>query len=343
MKYWILPEEGGAFKANLHCHSTVSDGRLTVAEIKDYYMKHGYSVIAFTDHDVLVPHPELNEEGKFLALNGYEVEVNEASNPRPFGSAKTCHLCFIAKEPDNLTQVCYHKDRYIWGNARAFIPDLKYDRDDYERVFSHEGVCDMIRRGREGGFFVTYNHPAWSMEDYSDYSGYEGMNAMEIFNSGCVLGGWDDYNSRVYDDLLRQGKRIFCIAADDNHDGAPLGSPSNDSCVGWVVIRAEKLEYRAITAALEAGSFYASTGPEIRALWVEGDTVHVKTSPAHRIAFITGSRHAGAANAHYGEWLEEASFRFNRAADGYVRVDVFDDYGRRANSNAIWLDAYPAE
>ena len=60
MKHWILPEEGGAFKANLHCHSTVSDGRLTVGEIKAYYMQHGYSVVAFTDHDVLVPHPELN-------------------------------------------------------------------------------------------------------------------------------------------------------------------------------------------------------------------------------------------------------------------------------------------
>ena len=335
---WILPEEGGAYKANLHCHTTVSDGRLSPEEVKAYYRKHGYSVIAYTDHDVLVPHPELNEEGKFLTLNGYELEVNESGFDRPFGSPKTCHMCFIAKEPDNLTQVCYHKDRYIWGHAKDYIPSLKFDRDDYVRVFSHEGISDMMRRGREAGFFVTYNHPAWSMEDYSDYSGYEGMHAMEIYNTGCVLGGWDDYNSRVYDDLLRQGKRIFCIAADDNHNGAPLGSPSSDACGGWVVIRADKLEYRAVTAALEAGSFYASTGPAIKALGFEGDTLYVKTSSAHRIAFITGSRHAAAKNARFGEYVEEAEFRFDRTHDGYVRVDVFDDCGRRANSNALWLD-----
>ena len=94
MKQFFLPESGGAFKANLHCHSTVSDGRLTVGEIKAQYMKHGYSIVAFTDHDVLLSHADLNEPGRFLALNGYEMEVNEQgftglkSGDLTFGSGK---------------------------------------------------------------------------------------------------------------------------------------------------------------------------------------------------------------------------------------------------------------
>ena len=61
--------------------------------------------MAFTDHDVLVTHPELADE-TFLPLNGYEMEVNEDKEPR---FRKTCHMCFVAIKPDNLKQVCYHR------------------------------------------------------------------------------------------------------------------------------------------------------------------------------------------------------------------------------------------
>lgn len=344
MKKFFLPETGGAFKANLHCHSTVSDGRLTVEEIKAQYMKHGYSVVAFTDHDVLLDHSDLNEPGRFLALNGYELEVSEPaftplkSGSLSFGSPKTAHMCFVALSPDNLTQVCYHKDKYIWGSARAYIPMLRFDRDDYERVYSHEGVSEMMRLGREHGFFVTYNHPTWSLESYPEYSGYENMHAVEIWNTGCERIGYDEYNCHCFDDLLRQGKRIYALATDDNHNGQSLESPLDDSCGGWVVIRCEKLEYACVTDALLRGSFYASTGPEIKSLWAEDGVLHVTTSPAHRINFITGARHTGSAGAHRSETVSEASFRFDPAGDGYVRVEVIDPHGERAVSNPVWMD-----
>ena len=329
MRKYILPPTGGAYKANLHCHSTISDGRCSVEELKKQYMQKGYSIIAYTDHDVLVDHRDLCDEN-FLALNGYEMEVNG-----PAG--KTCHMCLIAKDQDNLTQVCYNKDKYIWGNALAFKPGLKFYQDDYERKYTHEGICDMMKKGRDAGFFVTYNHPAWSLEDYTDYSGYEGMNAMEIWNTGCVYAGYDDYNPQVYDVLLRQGKRIFCTAADDNHNGRGFDSPHCDSFGGWVVIRCEKLEYKCVTDALEAGSFYASMGPEIYDLYVEDGYVYVTTSPAHAINYMTGVRHTACERAHYGETVTKAKFAI-KEGDRYFRIDVIDDYGRHANTNAVWID-----
>ena len=79
MKKHLLPEVGSFYKANLHCHSTLSDGRMTPQELKEHYKGMGYSVLAITDHDILVPHPELNDE-HFLTLNGYEMEVNEETD-----------------------------------------------------------------------------------------------------------------------------------------------------------------------------------------------------------------------------------------------------------------------
>ena len=61
--------------------------------------------------------------------------------------------------------------------------------------------------------------------------------------------------------MLRDGKRMYCIRADDNHNHE--SAPDWDSGGAWVMIKAEKLEYRTITKALEDGNFYASQGPEI--------------------------------------------------------------------------------
>jgi len=44
MKKYLLPESGNFYKANLHCHSTFSDGKHTPEEIKKAYMDKGYSI-----------------------------------------------------------------------------------------------------------------------------------------------------------------------------------------------------------------------------------------------------------------------------------------------------------
>ena len=99
MKKYLLPYEGNFYKANLHCHTTVSDGNMTPQDVKDEYTAHGYSIVAFTDHDVLIPHMDLNDEG-FLALNGFEMEayVGEEYDPMQ----KCAHFCFVALEQDNV-------------------------------------------------------------------------------------------------------------------------------------------------------------------------------------------------------------------------------------------------
>ena len=100
-------------------------------------------------------------------------------------------MCFVALDPGKQEQVCYHRSKYIWGDAMQYIDQLCFDPDlpDYERVYSHEGVSDMMRIGRENGFFVTYNHPNWSQEDQTNYMGYDYMHAMEICNYSCVAEG----------------------------------------------------------------------------------------------------------------------------------------------------------
>ena len=336
MKKYLLPETGNFYKANLHCHTTVSDGRWTPEEVKKNYMAAGYSVIAYTDHDVLIAHPELADEN-FLPLNSYEMEVNAPGKWDKH--CKCCHMCLIALEPDNLTPVCWHRSKYTWGNAKEiYSSQVKFNENepDYERVYSPEGISDMMKRGRDAGFFVTYNHPAWSLETALDFAFYENMNAMEIVNGSCVTAGFDDYNPAAYDTMLLTGKRIYCVATDDNHDVQPLGHPGNDSFKGFTMIKADKLEYRTITSALEKGNFYASQGPEIKALWFEDGKVHIECSSARRITANYGVRRGRKIEAD-GELLTSASFGF-APDDNYIRITVEDENGLHANTNAYFAD-----
>lgn len=338
MRKYLLPENGNFYKANLHCHSTISDGRLTPEQIKHYYTNKGYSVVAYTDHDVMIPHHDLTDD-HFLALTGYEMEVGEGFQS-DFKHEKTCHMCFIALDKEKEQQVCYHRSKYLFANALNYVSQLKYDQNepDYERSYTPECITDMMKKGRENRFFVTYNHPTWSLENYANYINYHGMHAMEICNFGCICMGHNDNNERVYDDMLRAGEKIYCIATDDNHNIEPdMESRRCDSFGGFTMIKADNLEYQTITDALVNGHFYASQKPEIHSLYFEDGMIHIKCSPADRIFMSSGTRHAKVIYDETDNGITESVFKCY-ADDGYVRITVVDKAGYYAATNAYFCD-----
>ena len=273
-------------------------------------MAHGYSVIAFTDHTRLYGHNELTD-GDFLALNGYELDFTE---PAPsYNVAKVCHLCAVCPDKDYLTPI---------------------DVPDCEDPYSAERINETIRRAKEAGYFVTYNHPVWSMESYPEYSRYHGMDALEIYNYSSDCGGWCDYVPQVYDDLLRLGNRIGCTATDDNHDHLPEEHPLFDSYGGFTYIMAPTLTYADVFRALKSGDYYASMGPRFLEVIAEDGQLRVKTSPVFRMQLSTKYRRAEAAGAPFGETITEAVFSV-RPDDGYVRLDIVDEYGRHADTRAF--------
>ena len=336
MKKYLISEEGNFYKANLHCHSTFSDGEKTPEEIKIFYQKMGYSVVAYTDHDILVAHDELTDEN-FLALHGYEVEI--PSDDDEIGYVQTCHLCFIGIDPNNLFMTCFNKDKYIIPNAQKHIPVLQYDKDNanYTRKYCPECVNDMIKQGKDAGFFVTYNHPTWSREQYPVYSQYKNMSAVEIFNGACINDGYDDFNPRVYEDFLRQGEFIYCVGGDDNHNRHPDNSRHCDSGKAFTVIKANSLNYADVTKALVNGNFYASEGPEIYELTCEDNKVHIKCSDADKISISAYIRYAESVMAEDEKPINEATFVLPENCV-WFRLTVTDRHGKKACTNAYKIE-----
>lgn len=331
MKKYLIPETGTFYKANLHCHTVQSDGKMTAQEVKAHYKANGYSIVAYTDHNVLISHQDLRDEN-FLPLNGFEIDIcmseGEERKLHP-----TCHMCMIALEEDNLLLPFYHRTKYLHGGAanQRHLLQIDENEPDYERIYDAEHINGIIAGCRERGFFVTYNHPTWSHERYPQYMSYQGMHAMEIMNYGCLVAGYDEYNHRVYDDFLCDGRRMYAIAADDNHH-------DKDTCGCFTMIKAESLNYRTVTRAMEAGHFYSSQGPKINSLWVEDGRVYITCGKAKAIAIHKGMvRRDFARRAQEGEWLTETSFPIF-PDDGYFRLTVIDENGLHANTNAYFVD-----
>lgn len=327
----LLDEHKPFYRANLHCHSNLSDGRADVATLKKEYKKRGYSIVAFTDHEHVIDNSHLTDED-FLAITGCEVSIKEFPKQSTLDNydMKVAHLNFYALDPHNNITPCYSSiaDHFINDRCR----DLIVHNGEYERVYSTEGINAMISEAKKNGFIVSYNHPSWSLENACDYMGYEGLFAVEIYNHGCSIKGHND-DEAVFDDILRSGKSIYCTACDDNHNSKGFESVYSDSFGGWVCINADALNYDSVMNALQNGMFYASTGPRIDSLVRDGSTVTIKCSSCRSIHYISRGRRKTAVIAESTDGISEATFEI-REKDGHFRLRIEDFSGKRAYTQA---------
>lgn len=71
---------GSYRKAQLHCHTTNSDGRFAPRELLERYRVAGYTFVVFTDHERVTTCEDLND-GTFAALPGVETTVGRPFRP----------------------------------------------------------------------------------------------------------------------------------------------------------------------------------------------------------------------------------------------------------------------
>ncbi len=334
---YLLSESGNDYKANLHCHTKLSDGGDTPLEIKEMYTQKGYSIVAFTDHDVFIPHPELCDEN-FLALNGFEIEIYDCNSDEQcpkfnehFKEMRTTHIYLIALFEIIDVLPLFLRTKYYFCAAQKTKEFVKFDANepDFERLYTADCINHIFKKGKEKGFFVTYNHPRWSLENYSVYSHYHGMDAIEIMNGGSLVSGFMDNDFQAFDDLLCQGKRVFAVAGDDNHG-------LKQSFVCWTVIRAEELSYKAISKALTEGNFYATNGPEIKEMFIADGKLCVSTSNVKNIIFTTAIRHRKNIYNEDGSPVNYGEFEIGEN-DRYVRVTLVGFDGTVAYGNPYFL------
>lgn len=325
MIFELLSKDGNFYKVNMHCHTNISDGKLSPNEVKDMYKAAGYSAVCFTDHEVNIGHKELCDED-FIALHGYEVAIKQDESYSTGIFMPVYHFNMVAKSQDCLKMPSYYKTNpSMPGNARAWAE--KYGQ--YDEVIDHveydniEWINNYLKSVKDGGYLITYNHPQWSLQNLDDIKNIEHLHAIEIINGGCSI--LNDNTSIHYEQLLRRGKKLFANAGDDNHG-------SSDTFLAWTMIKSKELSYDALIEAYEKGDFYASEGPEIKEFYIENGKIIAKTSYAKSIKLFTEGRYID-----YVFDTDYAEFEYLPEKFGsYFRLEVTDKEGKRAFSNAYF-------
>ncbi len=291
MKRYLLPKDKNFYKVNLHCHTTCTDGHCTPEQIKEAYKKMGYSAVAFTDHEMLIAHNDLTDS-EFVALHGYEIAVNEPVK-MPFDDIKTYHINAIYKSKD-FEKMLYFNPGHCFKCPPELPPTVKYDRFLEKKEYSVEWINKMAKELSEAGYFVNYNHPGWSLQTAEDYLPLKNFYGFEVHNTSAK---GTSYTFTDYYNMLNRGdQNVVPIASDDNHNSCGFeniyDSAVSDSFGGYNVIAADKLTYEDLIKGLENKDVYASTGVEIKSLYIENNHLFIDCSPASEIIMYRGGRRA---------------------------------------------------
>ncbi len=297
---------GRFWRGNLHTHSTRSDGVLPPEEVCRRYRAEGYDFMALTDHFIgaygypIVDTVPMRDAG-FTTILGAELHSG------PMLNGELWHILAVGVPAD-------------------FAPPQS---PDFHVHAGQETGPKLAARAVAAGAFVAIAHPQWSGLTLADARSITAAHAVEIYNHGCATGCDRADGFGIADLLLTEGRALSMIATDDAHFSEP------DHFGGWVMVKAEANEPKDLLAALKAGDFYSSQGPELRDVRVEGQTVVVEcTAAASVIVQGTGT---GAKGVH-GHSMTRAVVPLDRLnGSPWVRVTVIDAAGKRAWSNPIWI------
>lgn len=170
-------EELTVLKANLHTHTTNSDGTFSPSEVIGFYADAGYDVLAFTDHRTTNHVSEYDAEGMTL-LSGIELHP---AGPRGI----PWHILAIGI-PENFS--CTHPE-------------------------SGQQAVDAVR---QAGGVAFAAHPYWCGFTAAEVMTLNGIAGIEVYNTSTRYIG-KEYNMTIWDETLDAGRNYTALAVDDVH------------------------------------------------------------------------------------------------------------------------------
>ena len=168
------------YRANLHAHTTRSDGRLSPEECLRLYRGLGYDIVALTDHKKVTV-PEDVPEG-MLHLPGVELDYNLPT--------QVVHLVGVGVSEDLVYPPC------PTGNPQEAVDAL-----------------------RKYGARVILAHPAWSLNQPEYMGSLQGIAASEVWNSVSTVpyNAKRADSSSLLDVCAANGTLFPMVASDDTH------------------------------------------------------------------------------------------------------------------------------
>lgn len=251
----------GVYKANLHTHSTNSDGDVPLQEMVETYYEQGYDILAMTDHGVIG-----NGWNKPVQTNGifnYFRPVKPISEERYqeiiTGSDRggrgmldvkggiEVNMAVLTKTHVNGLFTTYGQG--VWGKENDYRTAVaEIDKAGGFSFINHIG--DWTKSNRDHEVSKSEVYIAYFAEIFRDYRSCLGM---EIINMRDTVTNGDRI---LWDELLQvvipTGRNIWAFTNDDSHRLDQIG------CSFELFMLPENTEEN-LKTALQNGTFFAAS------------------------------------------------------------------------------------
>lgn len=311
--------DGVWLKSAFHTHTARSDGELDPAAHVRHHEWMGFDVVAITDHWTLTHEPSTDH---ILVITGAELAADPYGEALADSEILAIGISDIPEDPGG--------DRAKWGPIDAYTYKTFPDLSAAARCIADQGGVSFIA------------HPYWSGMPLETLMAVEGAHGIELFNSSAQRENARGDSSYVWDLCLDRGKRFWAFGTDDCH------YPGFDIGDAWTMVRAAERTEAAVLEALRQGHTYASAGPQIRDITVDGIELEVRCSPARAVVMASRYETGWAVLAGARNRMEEARVlerddrglivraRFSPSIElPHRRVVIEDEAGRKAWSNPI--------
>jgi hypothetical protein len=335
-----------AFKANLHCHSTHSDGKLSPQEVADLYAGAGYQILCIADHTG-------NGDQDGDGVHDWNLDGVVMPRARQIGKGHKPHKAI----PEDYGREAYVRDytRTSAEQGRPWVEEnWKIEREGELLMLPgfedhhtgphvvvngypiHTQGSDIARfRGtlgyrevtQQAGGVVYLPHPhEWDDDPafFLDHPELRRFDGIEVVNGNAMRNGKQEdpagtrgFARRLWDAILSARVSCWGYGNDDMHTLGLDGGAG--PFVAWTDLWAESLSLADVLRALRTGSFCVSSGVTVSSLTLEGDRICVTTENASRIRFI------GCEGRTLLE-VEDSAAQYRIAGDEvYVRVECEND------------------
>ncbi len=250
------------YKANLHTHTTYSDGERPLSTVVEDYYRMNYDILAITDHGVLGT--AWNEKAETMPLIGYNAYLgkldcltDERNTAITSGSDRDGRGMLNVTKGIELNAAVVNKN-----HVNGFFCDYGYNfwgtENDYETAVKGNaeagGLTFLNHLGdwTGGDNDVSKNNNPKTVQFFADIMiNYPSCVGMEIINSG----DGDTKNDRIlWDNILQvvlpTGRNVFGFANDDSHS-------TGDCFRSFEMFLLPENTQEALRTGMENGTFFA--------------------------------------------------------------------------------------
>lgn len=248
------------YKGNTHTHTILCGHADTHPDtVALWYLERDYNFLILSEHNRFINPDSVNlpdnRREDFILIPGEEVSDHQEIHT----TAMNIGRLVPAQRPDPLSE----------------IRDNPYENF---KIYLMQKHTDSIR---SAGGIPILNHPNWqSGASASEIEQVDRLHMIELYNGHPDVNNWGNEKhasmEQKWDSLLTAGRNIYGVSSDDAHFFLDWGMDVSNPGRGWVMVQSDALTPDAITNAMAAGDFYASSGVILSKVNISKDIYEVK-------------------------------------------------------------------